>query len=114
QQGRAQQGEARSSGGCYCLGGSGAAGAGGVGGACVICSYCCGVIFGSFCTKATSFQISSSLWLAPNAAIPVILTPFLMIQNTSAAFQRAIVSGRNGGSGLRPLPISTGSFPGAP
>jgi hypothetical protein len=39
-------------------------------------------------TKPTMFQISSSWWVGPNAGIPVILIPFLIIQNSCELFHR--------------------------
>jgi hypothetical protein len=43
---------------------------------------------------ATTFQISSSLWVEPNDGMPVILMPFFAIQNSSPLDQRATTSGR--------------------
>jgi hypothetical protein len=48
------------------------------------CSYSSGLMVGIRWTKATTFQISSSLWTLPYDAIALILMPFLMIQNKSA------------------------------
>jgi hypothetical protein len=44
--------------------------------------------------QATTFQISSSLWVEPNDGMPVILMPFFAIQNSSPLDQRATTSGR--------------------
>src|SRR6266436_10430947 len=64
--------------------------------------------------NAAIAQICSSDCVFPKAGMPVILTPFLTIQNTSAgSFCRAALS-RSGGEGNKPWETSVGGTPGAP
>ena len=58
------------------------------------------------------FQISSSVWVTPQAGMPVILMPCLITQNCSAALPR-FMRHRTGGFGFMPGRISFSARPGA-
>src|SRR5260221_5299779 len=59
-------------------------------------------------------QICSSGWVFPKAGIPVMLTPFLAIQNTSTGSFCRFAASKSGGDGSNPWEILDRVIPGAP
>src|SRR2546422_10838739 len=70
---------------------------------------------GSFLTKATMVQISrSGTSMAPKLGMPVMLTPFLMTQNSCGGEISSARSLRSGGSGRKPSENLAQFTPGPP
>ena len=76
--------------------------------------YSAAVSLGRRRRKATMFQIFSSEWVTPQAGMPVILTPYLVIQKSSFGAQSPALLTSSGGRGFRPWPASPIGTPGAP
>jgi len=65
-------------------------------------------------SQATTFQISRSVSESRHEGMPVILIPFLAIQNSCAGVKRCVMSSRYGGCGSRPPTHCCRATPAAP